>query len=106
MVKTICYSIDLICPNTRLLMHFWQIKNADSPQKTGQMLYDADRDSYDRTDHFNAYGLSTFFILKQRRAFFEHMGSQVQVIDGFELISAHDLSFNFPHGPDFTLEVF
>ena len=46
-------------------MRFWQLKHAEKP-KEAEEGYNDSKDSYDRDENFNAYGLFVFFSLKLR----------------------------------------
>lgn len=70
LIRRVCDSIEQLVPNHRLLMRFWQEKNAETPGKSSLLRFDDTRDSYDRCDYYNTYGLAVFFMLKLRRAFF------------------------------------
>ena len=51
-------------------MKFWQIKNADDPEKALKVLKDdSSRDSYERSDNYNIFGVFTFFALRMRQGF-------------------------------------
>jgi len=102
----VCDSIEQLVPNHRLLMRFWQEKNAENPGKSSLLRFDDSRDSYDRCDYYNTYGLAVFYMLKLRRAQFAHMGLDLGVWEGFELTSDKGLEFMLPHGPEYTFEVF
>ena len=105
LIRTVCDSIEQVFPNQRLLMNFWQIKNSEKPGKSSLFYFDENRDSYDRCDYYNDYGVSVFFILKLRKAFFQHMGLSAPAWEGFDLTSDLGLNFTLPYGTDFILEM-
>lgn len=82
-------------------MEYWQVKNAENPGKSSLLRFDDTRDSYDRCDYYNAYGVAVFFMLKLRRAQFMHMGTEES-----ELTSDKGLQFMMPNTPIFNYEVF
>jgi hypothetical protein len=106
LIRTVNDGIEQLFPNHRLLIRFWQEKNADHPGKSSQLRFDDSRDSYDRCDYYNALGLAVFFMLKLRRAQFTHMGVDLGEWEGFQLTSHLGLTFLQPHGPLFAFELF
>lgn len=52
-------------------MRFWQIKHADDPELAEKVLTIDDKDTYERTDNYNVYGLFCFFAIHMRNAFHE-----------------------------------
>ena len=68
LIRLICDGIEAICPQTDYLMRFWQIKHADNPTWAEDMFND-DRDTYEREDNYNVYGVFVFFALKIRQPF-------------------------------------
>ena len=57
-------SIAAICPNAWNLLWFWHIKNAENSKKWDK---DEDaRDSYDRLDNYNVFGISTYIFLQYK----------------------------------------
>jgi len=50
-------------------MRFWQIKHAEDPTLAERVLTIEGRDSYERTDNYNVYGLFCFFALRLRASF-------------------------------------
>ena len=58
------------------------------------------RDTYERTDNYNVYGLFCYFALKMRRAFFQWIGSGV-LNDDIEVSG----EFNIPWTHAYTYEL-
>ena len=50
-------------------MRLWQIKHAENTSVAEKVLSMEGRDSYERTDNYNVYGLFCFFALRMRAAF-------------------------------------
>lgn len=73
-ITLVCRSIHTICPQADYLMRFWQIKHAEDPELAKQGLLMEGRDSYERTDNYNAYGLFCYFALRMRQDFFKWTG--------------------------------
>ena len=85
---------------------FWQIKNAEKPGISSLLHHTTDRDSYDRCDFYNAYGIAVFYILKLRKGFFKFMQHDIVSWEGFDLVSDQQLTFLQPHSPEYILEMF
>lgn len=52
------------------LINSWQIKNAEEPGKAENLQYEEGRDSYERTDNFNVYGITVYLMLKQLSGYY------------------------------------
>ena len=65
LIRLVCDGIESICPQTDYLMRFWQIKHAENPSWAEDMFNEG-RDSYERHDNYNVYGVLVFFALKIR----------------------------------------
>jgi len=50
--------------------------------------------------------MSVYYMLKLRRAHFDHIGTSLSAWEGFDLTSEKGLSFLVPHRPEYYLEVF
>ena len=55
-------------------MRFWQIKHADDTEMAEKVFTIDDKDTYERTDNFNVYGIFCFFAMHTRNAFQEWTG--------------------------------
>lgn len=76
-ISLVCRSISVICPQPEYLMRFWQIKHAEDPGLALAGLELEGRDTYERTDNYNIYGLFCFFAIHTRQAFFDWVGQPV-----------------------------
>ena len=66
------------------------------------------KDTYDRTDNYNVYGVFCFFALRLRTAFFKWTGTAVPA-DGEDSNASQALvtgSFHSPNAHDFTYELY
>eukprot|EP00347_Sterkiella_histriomuscorum_P018080 403346866 len=65
----VCQQIKNICPNQELLLWFWHTKcaEADSDKNWADVLEEA-RDSYDRQDNYNVFGLSVYYCLSFKQS--------------------------------------
>ena len=69
-IGLVCSSIESISPQTDYLMRLWQIKHAEDTSAAEKVLTLVEgRDSYERSDNYNVYGLFCFHYLKMERAF-------------------------------------
>jgi hypothetical protein len=57
-------------------MQFWQVKNAEKPNRSSLLRFDDTRDSYDRCDYYNTYGVAVYFMLKMRKAWLTQIGAE------------------------------
>ena len=103
-VSLICNTIGEICPQTDYLMRFWQIKHAEDPTLAEKVLSIDDKDTYERTDNYNVYGLFCFFAMRSRNAFLEWTGkssdSRVVMIDTagkYQTPNRHAFNFEIYH---------
>ena len=61
------------------------------------------RDSYERTDNYNCYGLFCFFYLRMRQAFFSWIGQQPAVLAGQHIQVAGELNLPMQHAYTYEL---
>ena len=69
-ISLVFESIRKVCPQADYLMRLWQINHAEKPDQAEKVLSLEGRDTYERTDNYNVYGLFCYFAMKMRRAFF------------------------------------
>lgn len=84
-------------------MRFWQIKHAEDATQAEQVLTIEGRDSYERTDNYNVYGLFCFFALRLRSAFFDWSGTPTQSSDS---IALKQPKFNSPMTHTYSYELY
>ena len=95
LVGEVCKRIAEICPQKDYLMRFWQIKHYEDPEQAEKVLAAKDRDSYDRRDNFNVYGLFVYFALKARNAFLPWAGQEADGIVQGELTAHYSHLYNY-----------
>lgn len=83
-------------------MRFWQIKHAENPELAEKVLAVDRKDTYERTDNFNVYGLFCFFTLRLRSAFLKWMGNTDNKLFGINVTA----QFNSPSRHVFTYELY
>jgi hypothetical protein len=84
-------------------MRIWQIKHAEDPESTQNLVKATDqRDSYERTDNYNVFGVFVYFSLKIRQNFLLSGGCGPD-----ETPLTSDVSFySCPYSPDYLFELF
>ena len=84
-------------------MRRWQIMHAEDTSVAEKVLAVDQKDTYDRTDNYNVYGVFCFFALRLRTAFFEWTGTAVAADASQALVKG---SFHAPNAHDFTYELY
>ena len=101
LMRLVSDGIENICPQTDYLMRFWQIKHALNPSWSEDM-FNEQRDSYEREDNYNVYGVFVFFAMKIRQPFLAIEGVNNDVV---QLTSVDKYTFSVPMSPNYTHEL-
>ena len=65
LVNELFKGVKMICPNYMHLLWFWHVKNAEVEKKWDE---EDQKDSYDRQDNFNVFGLSIYLFMSYKSA--------------------------------------